>query len=78
MNYKDCTNITNAELLQTECDILIPAAIENQIRKDNVDKVRAILNDKGVQSQYFDQVEPDPSTDTVRKCLARSWSSDPT
>lgn len=40
-NYKNCNNITNAELLQTECDILIPAAMENQIRKDNADKVKA-------------------------------------
>ena len=40
-NYKNCINITNAELLQTECDILVPAALENQIRKDNVDKVKA-------------------------------------
>jgi len=40
-NYKNCINITNEELLQTECDILIPAAIENQIRKDNADKIKA-------------------------------------
>jgi acetaldehyde dehydrogenase/alcohol dehydrogenase len=36
-----------------------------------LDRVRAILNDKGVQSQYFDQVEPDPSMDTVKKCLSQ-------
>ncbi len=40
-DYKNCININNQELLQTECDILIPAAIENQIRKDNADKIRA-------------------------------------
>src|SRR5205807_451117 len=27
--------ITNEQLLELECDILIPAAIENQIRSDN-------------------------------------------
>src|SRR5256885_12036494 len=32
-------NITNAELLHIECDVLIPAAFENQIRADNVDGV---------------------------------------
>ncbi|HEV3205286.1 MAG TPA: Glu/Leu/Phe/Val dehydrogenase [Gemmataceae bacterium] len=32
--------ITNAELLALECDILIPAALESQIRADNVDQVR--------------------------------------
>jgi glutamate dehydrogenase (NAD(P)+) len=33
--------ITNSELLALECDILIPAALECQIRKDNADEVRA-------------------------------------
>ena len=36
-------NITNQELLHTECDVLIPAAFENQIRADNVDGVKAKL-----------------------------------
>ena len=34
------TNITNEELLQIECDVLIPAAFENQIRSDNVGGVK--------------------------------------
>jgi glutamate dehydrogenase (NAD(P)+) len=34
-------NITNDELLHLSCDILIPAAFENQIRGDNVAGVRA-------------------------------------
>lgn len=29
------------EMLYTECDILIPAALQNQIREDNADKVKA-------------------------------------
>ncbi len=36
-------NITNDELLHLKCDVLIPAAFENQIRNDNVDGVRAKL-----------------------------------
>ena len=47
INYKDCANITNTELLQTECDILIPAALENQITKDNADKIRAKIVAEG-------------------------------
>ena len=47
MNYKNCANITNAELLQTKCDILIPAALQNQIRKDNADKIRAKIVAEG-------------------------------
>ena len=33
--------ISNPELLTLECDILVPAALENQIRQDNVATVRA-------------------------------------
>jgi glutamate dehydrogenase/leucine dehydrogenase len=35
------TTITNADLLHIECDILIPAAFENQIRADNAAGVKA-------------------------------------
>ncbi|TFG66651.1 MAG: Glu/Leu/Phe/Val dehydrogenase [Gemmatimonadales bacterium] len=35
--------ISNEELLALECDILIPAALENQIRADNADLVKARL-----------------------------------
>ncbi|WP_156289253.1 Glu/Leu/Phe/Val family dehydrogenase [Oceanobacillus salinisoli] len=33
--------ITNKELLEQECDILVPAAVENQITKDNAHKIKA-------------------------------------
>jgi glutamate dehydrogenase (NAD(P)+) len=33
--------ISNAELLALACDILIPAALENQLRGDNAERVRA-------------------------------------
>jgi glutamate dehydrogenase (NAD(P)+) len=36
-------NVTNEELLETDCDVLIPAALENQITCKNVDKIRARL-----------------------------------
>jgi len=35
--------ITNEDLLALECDVLIPAAMENQIRRDNAHRVRARL-----------------------------------
>jgi glutamate dehydrogenase (NAD(P)+) len=35
------TTLTNAELLGLECDLLIPAALEAQLRADNVEQVRA-------------------------------------
>jgi glutamate dehydrogenase (NAD(P)+) len=39
----DTTTITNEELLATECDILIPAAMENQLREDNAADIRTKL-----------------------------------
>ena len=33
--------ITNAELLELPCDILIPAALENQITAENADRIKA-------------------------------------
>jgi glutamate dehydrogenase (NAD(P)+) len=47
INYKNCTNITNEELLQTECDILIPAALQNQITKANANKIKAKIVAEG-------------------------------
>ena len=39
----DTTTITNDELLALECDILVPAAMEGQIRGDNAGSVKARL-----------------------------------
>ncbi|HVP93410.1 MAG TPA: Glu/Leu/Phe/Val dehydrogenase [Acidobacteriota bacterium] len=47
IDYKGCENITNAELLETKCDILIPAALENQITKSNADKIKAKIVAEG-------------------------------
>jgi glutamate dehydrogenase (NAD(P)+) len=41
INFKDAENITNAELLALPCDILVPAAIENQLCGDNAASVKA-------------------------------------
>ena len=35
--------MSNKELLMQECDILIPAALENQITLENVNNIRAKL-----------------------------------
>lgn len=40
-NYKGAKNITNEELLEMPCDVLIPAALENQINGKNADKIKA-------------------------------------
>ncbi len=37
----DTTSISNADLLTMECDILIPAALDNQINQNNVEQIKA-------------------------------------
>jgi glutamate dehydrogenase (NAD(P)+) len=41
--FPGATSVTNDQLLALACDILIPAALENQIRRDNVGAVKARL-----------------------------------
>ena len=43
VGFQGTQPITNAELLVLDCDILIPAAIQNQITKNNADSVKAKL-----------------------------------
>jgi glutamate dehydrogenase/leucine dehydrogenase len=40
-NCKGCKNITNEELIEAKCDVLIPAALQNQIIKKNANKIQA-------------------------------------
>lgn len=42
LNFPGATNIEDSRsMLEMECDILIPAALENQITKDNADRIKA-------------------------------------
>jgi glutamate dehydrogenase (NAD(P)+) len=41
--YKDAEQVTNEQLLELPCDVLIPAAISAQITDENADKVKARL-----------------------------------
>lgn len=45
--YSKAEKITNDELLQMECDVLIPAAKEDQISKHNADKINARIISEG-------------------------------
>ncbi len=41
VGFPGSTEVTNAELLELPCDILVPAALENQITQDNAPRIQA-------------------------------------
>jgi glutamate dehydrogenase/leucine dehydrogenase len=41
VGFPQATPISNADLLTLPCDVLIPAALENQITGENVDQIQA-------------------------------------
>ncbi len=41
IDFERCDQITNEELLALDCDVLVPAALENTITEDNADAVKA-------------------------------------
>ncbi|MBI3975264.1 MAG: Glu/Leu/Phe/Val dehydrogenase [Armatimonadetes bacterium] len=47
VGFPGAAPITNADLLTLECDILVPAALEQQITEENADRVRARLIAEG-------------------------------
>ncbi|MBX4191689.1 MAG: Glu/Leu/Phe/Val dehydrogenase [Candidatus Doudnabacteria bacterium] len=42
-NFPNAQSVTNEELLELSVDILVPAALENQIHQDNADRIKAKL-----------------------------------
>ncbi|MAT92376.1 MAG: glutamate dehydrogenase [Halioglobus sp.] len=45
--YSDGEEISNAELLELDCDILIPAALQNQITEDNAARIKCRILAEG-------------------------------
>ena len=41
IDFPNATNITNEQLLELDCDILVPAALANQITKENANQIKA-------------------------------------
>ncbi|GAB3539087.1 Glu/Leu/Phe/Val dehydrogenase [Pontibacter brevis] len=58
LNFKDCKNINDsAELLETECDILIPAALENVIHSGNAGRIKAKIVAEGANGPVTREAE---------------------
>jgi glutamate dehydrogenase (NAD(P)+) len=45
--FPGSTAVSNAELLELECDVLVPAAVEGQIRADNAGQLRCKILAEG-------------------------------
>ncbi len=73
--YPGTKRITNQELLQLDCDLLIPAALENQIHTANVDDVKAkyiVEGANGPISAQADKILTDRGVIIVPDILANS------
>ncbi len=55
--YKECDQISNEELLELDCDILIPAAIAQQLTAQNADKVKAKLIVEGANGPTTNEAD---------------------
>lgn len=56
--YPDATPITNEELLELECDVLIPAAKEDQISNKNAAKINARIIAEGANGPITANADP--------------------
>jgi glutamate dehydrogenase (NAD(P)+) len=73
--YREAQKITNEELLEFPCDILIPAANENQLRKHNAGKIRAriiVEGANGPTTQRADDVFQERGITVVPDILANA------
>jgi len=47
VGYPGTDKITNEELLELDCDVLVPAALENEITRENADRIKARVISEG-------------------------------
>lgn len=58
LNYKNAKNIKNSiELLEYDCDILVPAALENQITGENAPRIKAKIVGEGANGPVTPDAE---------------------
>ncbi len=72
---KDESEITNQELLELDCDILVPAAIESQITEKNASRIKAMVVVEGANgptTPEADEILNDKGIFTVPDILANA------
>jgi glutamate dehydrogenase (NAD(P)+) len=75
VDYPEADNITNAELLELPCDILIPAALEGQITRHNAGNIKAKVIAEGANgptSPFADDILHDKGVFVVPDILANA------
>ncbi|UCH02515.1 MAG: Glu/Leu/Phe/Val dehydrogenase [Candidatus Bathyarchaeota archaeon] len=75
IGYEGCKTVTNQELLEVECDALVPAALENQITENNADNVKAKIIAEGANgptTPKADQILTEKGIFTIPDILANS------
>ncbi|MFT5690567.1 MAG: glutamate dehydrogenase (NAD(P)+), partial [Planctomycetota bacterium] len=73
--YPDAEHLPNSEQIELECDLLVPAATENQITSKNVDKIKAKLIVEGANgptTARADKVLDDRNVMVVPDILANA------
>ncbi len=73
--YKDAQQVSNRELLELPCDVLIPAAISAQVTLENADRVKARMVVEGANgpcTPEADQILSDKSVLVVPDILANA------
>jgi glutamate dehydrogenase (NAD(P)+) len=64
--FPGAVDVSNAELLEVDCDILIPAALENQITAANANRIKARLIAEAANG---------PTTPEADEILFKSWKT---
>ena len=75
VGYEGAENITNAELLEIDCDLLIPAALESQLTDENADRIKAeiiVEGANGPTTPAADEILRDRGVLVVPDILANS------
>ena len=73
--YREADQITNAELLALECDVLAPCALENQITAENAHTIKASLIVEGANgptTPEADDILMDRGIDIIPDILANA------